>query len=236
MITIEKILQLSKSLYPRGRAFKIPEGSQLESLHIALGKSEVQAFNDASSVLYSILPDNSNFTVEDCRDWEHRLGMITNEAVSLSDRKSAIGRKISFPGVVKSRGHYLWLERQLRLAGFDVYVYENRFADYPSGYLTSPPEVVSVSTSFIDNFDYGEADYGEAEYGTIYFNLIANSITQIGDRFFNVGDNLKSTFFIGGPTIGSFANVDVNREKEFRQLILRTKPVQTIGFLFINYI
>ena len=52
---------------------------------------------------------------------------------------------------------------------------------------------------------------------------------------FDIGDNYKSTFFIGGAVLGDFANVPFQREKEFRQLVLKLKPDQTIAFIFINF-
>jgi hypothetical protein len=77
---------------------------------------------------------------------------------------------------------------------------------------------------------------GQQQLGYNWISLVANKITQIGDIGFDVGSKKRRTFFIGGETVGSFANVDANREKEFRELILKIKPVQTIGFLFINYV
>jgi len=54
--------------------------------------------------------------------------------------------------------------------------------------------------------------------------------------YFNIGSNLTSTFFIGGAVLGDFVNVDLLRRDEFRQLILKTKPVQTVGYLLVDYI
>ena len=76
MTTQQKIMALTRQLYPTGRAFKMPAGGWLEKLHHALGISEAKAYNDAVSLLNGLLPDNPNFTEEDASTWEVRLGMI----------------------------------------------------------------------------------------------------------------------------------------------------------------
>lgn len=229
----DKIISLTRQLYPTGRAFKMANDSYLESLHRSLGFSEDDAYVAALSTLNSLLPDNNNFTESDATDWERRLGMITNSSIPLEDRKLAIARKMAFPGKVPARQNYLFLEGQLRAAGFDVRVYENRFDDGAYGYITKYPDEI-IGT--IDQNQHGDFQHGDAQHGGFYSNLVANSIYEDVDADFNVGDNLRSTFFIAGDTVDTFANVDENRKLEFRQLILRLKPVQTVAYLFVNYV
>jgi len=133
MTTLTKIKKLGKTLYPTGRAFKIPFGGVLDKLNSALSESEQRAFDDAVSILDSALPDNDNFTTGDATDWERRLGLITNPAVPLSDRKLAIIRKIRHPGNIPARQNFLYLQGQLQDAGFNVFVFENRFPTYADG-------------------------------------------------------------------------------------------------------
>ncbi len=232
---IEKILSLTRQLYPTGRVFKMPKFGFLEKFHTALAASENAAYEDALSILGSLLPDNTNFTAQDASAWERRLGLITNDAVSLADRKAAIVRKINHPGTIPARQNYLYLQGQLQAAGFDVYVYENRFSDGMGGYVTESPLVVSGGMGG-SSYQYGPYQYGDIQYGGAFLNFVANYIDEKRDQVFDIGSNLKSTFFIGGNTLGSFANVDANRKNEFRQLILKIKPVQTVAYLFINYI
>lgn len=214
---------------------KITEGGLKEKLHRGLAQSEARAWDDAVSILDSALPDNANFTVDDAAAWERRLGLITNEAVSLADRKLAIIRKMNHPGTVPARENYRFLEKQLRDAGFDVYVHENRFSDGMGGYYTQNPLTLTGGVGG-GGSQYGDFQYGDSQYGQRYRNIIVNYIDEELDWKFNLGGSFKSTFFIGGVYVGTFASVDEDRKQEFRQLILRTKPTQTIGFLFINYI
>lgn len=224
----ELIRRLTRRLYPTGRAFKHPFAGFMDRLHATLSLSESRAYTAAIGFKDAILPDNDNFTADDATQWENRLGLITNPATALTDRKAAISRKISFPGRTPARGSYRWLERQLQLAGFDVYVHEN-----PSGL---DPVAVSGDGSIFEDTNHGEINHGEGDHGGHFNNIIANSITQDGDFNFDVGLNYRSTFFVGGAVLGTFANVAAERETEFRQLILKVKPVKNIGFLFINYI
>ena len=212
----------------------MPKDGFFEKMHVGLILSEVRAYEDGLSVLDSALPDNDNFTEEDATQWERRLGLISNSSVSLANRKLAITQKMAHPGDIYGRQHYLFLERELQAAGFDVYVYENRFPAYPDGYETQTPEEVT-GNSFTAS-QHGDFQHGDLQHGGSVYPLIANSIDSSIDSSFNLGANLRATFFIGGPTVGSYADVDSERELEFRQLILRVKPTHMIGILLINYV
>ena len=230
----EVLLKLSKQLYPNGRAFRVPVNGFHESLLIALAKSESKANEDARAILNSILPDNADFTEDDATDWERRLGLINSPSVDLEVRKLAIKRKMNFPGTQIVRCHYLWLQKMLQDAGFNVFVHENRFTDDGGlTYYTKSPEELGGTNYLIK---HGTINHGMVNHGGVYGNKVVNSIDENIDRTFAIGNNYKSTFFIGGESVGDSANVDVNRKLEFRELILKVKPVQTVAFLFINYV
>jgi len=236
MATGDKITQLTKQLYPKGRAFNMPVDSIFEKLHAAITLSEARAYNDSIATLNVILPDNMNFTADDATRWEERLGLITNTSVSLADRKLAIIRKINHPGTIPARQNWLYLQEQLQAAGFDVYVYENIFA----GTTMTPTDILGAAIVGIaehdPNLEHGQAEHGSIETGSVYEDCVANYIDELLDAWFDVGANLRNTFFIAGPYIDQFADVELIRKEEFRQLILKIKPVQTVGFLFINYV
>ena len=229
------ILKATKVLYPTGRAFKMPIGGYFEKLHKGLAASEARTYSDALSILNSALPDNSSFTADDATDWERRLGLISNASVPLDNRKLAIKRKMGVSNIA-ARQSYLFLENQLRAAGFDVYVYENRFLSGGSYITKTAVELVVAANGVIE---HGESEHGEYEHGDYNEGIItriANHIDEASDSSFSEGSNLRSTFFIGSTPIGMFADVDSDRKDEFRQLILRIKPVQMMGYLFINYV
>lgn len=230
--TTDKLTSLTKQLYPTGRAWKLPFDGVLDRLHKALYISEEQAYNDATSILNCILPDNANFTVQDANDWEIRLGLVPNNFISLDDRKLAIARKLNQPGIAPAKSNWRYLQKQLRDAGFDVYVHENIFLPGP---VTKTPFELTGDASFMSALQYGDGQYGDFQYGGKFTKFVANHISETLDWQYNL-TNLRKTFFIGGVNVGDFANVDVTRKDEFRQLILTIKPVHTVGFLLINYI
>ena len=251
--TKDQIKKLTRILYPTGRAYGMPAGGFFDKLHSGLAESEAKAYDDANAILSAILPDNDGFTVEDATDWEFRLGMITNPLVFLADRKLAILRKMNHPGDIPARQSWDFLEQSLQLAGFDVYVHENIPEQAPQSFISSDdlfemgddaemglPEMgnsVSLFPSFFNIAEMGDIEMGQIEMGEVSFNnKVANHIDEFFDSTFSTGANYRSTCFIGGQVEGTFANVDINRKKEFRQTILRIKPVQLVGFLLINYI
>jgi hypothetical protein len=235
MAVVDKIKTLTSQLLPTGRAFWNKKGGSFDKLLSGLAASEARAYSDAVSILDSAIPDNANFTAEDATLWEIRLGLITNPLVSLSDRKLAIQRKMNHPGTIKARQNFRYLQEQLQAAGFDVYVYENRFPDGFGGYVTKSPTAFSLLPYPIRYNQHGDFQHGQTNHGGSYSNKIANSVNGSDDLSFSISPNLRSTFFIGGPTPGSWAVVDNNRQIEFRQLVLRIKPVQTVAFLLINF-
>ena len=230
---IDDIIKLSKQLYPTGRAFKMPVDGYLDKLTYALSLSENKAYNDAVAIKSSILPDNADFTVDDATDWERRLGLIQSTA-SLSDRKLAIKRKMNHPGDISARQHYLYVEGQLQAAGFDVYVYENRFPDGGGGFDTQSPVDVFGGSGFL-NSQHGQFNHGMRNHGGTWGDIVVNNIDLSRDISFSVGNNLRSTFFICGNPIGTVAYVPATRRNEFRQLILKLKPAQSVAYLFIVY-
>jgi len=236
MATNDKILKLNRQLMPQGRAFKIPVDDPFDKLMQALAESETRAYDDAMSLLNSILPDNDEFTVDDAERWEERLGLISDSGVSLADRKLAIIRKMNHPGTIPARQSADYLEQQLQAAGFDVYVYYNNF----NGVTNTPTDILGPLITglwdFADDAEFGEVEFGNSETGSVFEDCVANYIDADLDAWFDVGDNLRNTFFIAGPYIDTFANVESVRENEFRQLILKLKPLQTVAFLFINYV
>lgn len=231
----DRIVNLSRILLPTGRAWRMSEKSNMQRLFKALAISEAQAFLDAGAIFNSLIPDNDAFSLDDATDWERRLGMISNPSAPFADRKLAILRKMAAPGVNPAKGNYLWIQQQLQDAGFNVWLHENIFPVYPSGYISVPPSTL-YGTANLKYVQYGQVNYNQRQAGTYYNNKIANSIYQEQDNSFDLGGSYDSTFFIGGQVLGTYASILSVRELEFRQLILNLKQVQNVGFLFVNYV
>ena len=220
---ILKLLALTKQLYPDGRAFWIKRGGIFHKLHEGLAQSEGQTYIDLVGLLNTILPDNSSFTDQYATKWERALGLYSNSSLSLDERKEAIQRKMNYPGGIYGRQSRVYIEYSLRKAGFDVYVHENIPTTDP---VTAIHDLVIHDATTFDHI------------GLSGYSLIANYIDETKDSGYIAGNigGIKQTFFIGGSTIGTLANVPVSRKNEFRELILKLKPAQMLGYLFINYV
>ncbi len=252
----EKILKLTRQLYPKGRAFLMPKDEYLEQLHNGLAVSEAQFYEDSLSTLDHILADNANFTADDATIWESRLGLITNTSLSLSIRKAAILRKYNHPGTIPARQNWEFLQNQLQAAGFDLYVHPNATPQTLAAVLGISAGVGQMGQNQLDDAQLGsvyaiyssfyeQVQLNDLQMGFGGFQLnqplgfnqtVANYIDYQKDVHFVLGGTVKNCFFIGGSTFGSFANVDSTRREELRQLILRIKPVESVAYLLVNYI
>jgi hypothetical protein len=232
MSVADDIKALTKQLLPTGRAFRLKGWG--DALNKAIAGSELALYEDATSILDSLMPDTDRFDADDCTNWERILGVATNAGNTLPERRAAIYRKMSNPGENPAKGHYLTMQEQLQLAGFSVYVHENMFPTYPDGWESVSPSSLYGTANLVP-VQYGQSQYGQRQYGYFYNNKIANSIYQSVDNSFQLGGEYNSTFFIGGQTLGTYANVPASREIEFRQLVLTLKQTQAIALIFINY-
>jgi hypothetical protein len=226
---------LTKQLYPTGRAFYIPERGTFEKLHKGLNTSMIRSVQSAKGTINAALPDNDEFTDQDATLLESKYGLFINPATSLTNRKKAILRKMAYPSNIPARQNRVFLEDQLRLAGFDIRLYENKFLEGGAYVTKTPDEVAALSTTATQHG--GTSQHGAGtQHGSSGFNVIANA--DRGPESYNIGGdtNLWATFFIGGDNLGDMATVPQEREKEFRELVLKLKPAHTVAYLFIKFI
>jgi len=228
-------INLTKQLYPTGRAFYLPENGTFEKFHKGINTSLIRAEEDVVSVINKSIPDNDEFLEADATLLEIKLGLFINPVTSLENRKKAILRKMAYPANIKARQHPLFIETQLRLAGFDVRVYENRFIEGGEIVYKTPDQISALS---LNNTQHADDTYhgDNTVHGSEGFRVIANS-TDASESYSIGGDeNLWATFYISGDTVSSTATVPQEREKEFRELVLKLKPAHTVAFLFVNFI
>lgn len=225
---LDILRDLSVQLYPTGRAWYRPENGAFQNFHDAVNISFVRLLEDMQSFIDSTFPDNPNFTVDDAALWEFRLGLITNTSISLEDRKQALIRKLGHPNNIKARQHPFFIQEQLQLAGFDVYVHENTIP------YQTPEDINSVSPD--ENQHGGDSQHGDGfSHGGNNFDVIANSIEPSEQYSVGGNANLWATFFIGGQVLGDMATVPASRLREFKELVIKLKPAHTVAFTFINY-
>lgn len=226
--TLSSIMsELASQLYPTGRAFYMLKGFVMDKIHLAFNMSFIRIINDCQSTIDSAFPDNENFNEDDCELWEYRFGIVTDLTLSVSDRRKAIYRRMSRGRNVPARQHKSYIEYQLQLAGFDVYVHENTKP------FRTPQEV--ISTAIVSVQHGGDTQHGiGTQHGGGSSQVIANSHKP--NESYSVGANrLWATFFIGGAILGETANIPPKREEEFRELVLKLKPAHLVAFTFINF-
>jgi hypothetical protein len=215
-------------------------GGILHRLHEGIAVVQDDFWSDSLSILDSVLADNSNFTIDDAHDWYRRLGIYDSGLVPLADMMLHINQKLNYPGeMVYGRSTRAFIEQQLRDAGFDVHVYENRFPDGLGGYITrSPADILGVSVgeaTYGDLIEYDDTEY-DGDWIDAGVTLCVNYLEEDKDAIFDIGSNYRSTFYVAGATVDAFASVPIDRKIEFRQLLLQIKPAQTVGILFVNYV
>lgn len=233
MTIFQQIQALTRQLLPTGRAWRTTLNGWHYTLIQALAISETKAFTDATGIYDSLLPDNANFTVDDASAWEGRLGMIQSTA-PLAIRMQAILQKMNYPGQILGRQHYLCLQSMLQLAGFNVWVYENIFQ--PGNTTQNPVTVFGGGGEVFTQYNNTGLQYGQKQYGGQWGDVIANSIDPGVDATFNIGSNLRATFFICGPTLGAPAYIPAIQRSQFRQLVLQLKRVTRVAYVNAVYV
>lgn len=234
MTKIDQIHKILKQLQPRGRAFEVKKGTNIDRLFSVFATMIGGHANDVESILNEILPDNPYWTPEICAKWEKRLGMVVqSNAVPVADRIQSIFRKYNHPSTILARQSVDYMQNELQLAGFPVFVHENIPRSYPQNFVGSNVTGIAVTSATTEHSP--DIVHGNVTFGSLWENVVANHIDESRDAWFDVGSNTSDIFYIGGQNIGDFQTIDINRKNEFRQLILKLKPVTNTAILFINY-
>jgi hypothetical protein len=227
----QRLLKLTKQLYPIARAWIMRKDSIFEKIHEALAYSESRVRQTIEEIRYSLIPDNDVFSDADATNWERALGLYNQSVVSLATRKETIYRKMRHPGTILGRQNYLYIQGQLQAAGFDCYVHENRFGD--------PPAIYEFISAIYNEVRYGEVVYGYDGGSFADFQPVANYIDETKDAGYDPGNaqHQRYLFFIGGASFPDPAPIQQERRAEFRELILRLKPAHTaVGLLLADYV
>lgn len=208
----------------------VKTGGILYRLHRAIGTIQQQVYNDALQIQNDMLPDNPLFTEQDAHDWYRRLGIYDSGSVSFADMKAAITQKMSWPVTPLNKQNAAYIQAQLQLAGFNVYVYENKFP----GPLT-PGEVMNNThgRSISGYFQSGQNQSGQLDgYGAV--SKIFNYLEP--EKDIDAPLTLRSLFYISGNPITTVAEVPAARQTEFRQLVLNLKAAQMMAVCFIEFV
>jgi hypothetical protein len=221
------LMKLTRSLYPTGRAFRIPREGNLEAIHAGLAISEQEAIDALLTIFDSLLADNENFDEELASLWERRLGIISSPFTSLEDRRAAIRRKYNKGlGLNRAKLARSRMEAQLQAANFNLNVFENLAGNSPND---------DIGT-LVGLYQHGQRQHGQQTSGGLTgLDIIANHIEPSRDLNFQIG-NPRRLFYVGGPTFPEFVDVPESRYLELRQLIMSIKPLHMVGILLVNIV
>jgi uncharacterized protein YmfQ (DUF2313 family) len=220
MINENDILKLKKQLLPTGRAFNCAPDSNFETLLLGGSTAEATAFNDSLNIIEGLFSDNDNFLESDCERWENIFGIYSSVNDTLANRKLAIMRRMAFFSNVKGRQSKVYLQYALQLAGFDCYIFEY---DYIKDKITT---IAHANNTFHSNSSYLGSSVIPSHTG-----YIMNCVEQSEENDLVItNDNLKTMFWIAGADF-SYFEVPIEREIEFRNIVLRIKPLHTIAIL-----
>ena len=240
----DNILYAFKQLFPKGRAFRVPDGGDLENfLKALIGDSGVassltQVNLDEMNIMDVLIPDNANFTLADAHDWYRRLGLYDTGTITLSNMKLAILQKMSWAINASNQQTATYIQAQLHAAGFtSCNVFKNTFGS--GGEAIDPGAYISESLEpcVCGEIQSGQSQFGQNATNGYSFTKIANYIEESKDIGVVI-TNYRSTFYvataISGGTI-TYATVPTAQKQQFRQLLIQLKAQQLVGLLFINY-
>lgn len=213
----DKINTLSNQLYPTGRAFWKKKNSIFDKVHEALALSESRVENDILNIQNDILADSVNMSETALELWENVFGLDAKGTIA--ERLQIVYQRQIFPNNVLARQSLQFIQSQLQLAGFNVFLHKQN---------TSPNSAI-----------YGLFQYGQKKYGELVdsFQIITNHVDEnkeVPFNFTSIGE--KYIFYIGGENIGDYAEISVDLKNTFRELILLLKPAHSVAVLNINYI
>jgi hypothetical protein len=213
----EPINTLSSQLYPSGRAWWKQKDGIFDKVHQALALSESRVENDILNLQYDILADSVNISISAIERWEYVFGIKANGTTA--DRLSMIYQRQMFPNNILARQSKSFIEQQLRLAGYNVFIHLN--------YITPNSAIYGL-------FNYGQKNYGEI---ASTYTIVSNEIDETKEVLYSISTiGEKNIFYIGGENYGDYADVPAALKNQFRELVLRLKPAHSVAILNINYI
>lgn len=214
---IEEFSAMNRELYPTGRAWWKPKGSVFEKLHEALVIQESKVASEIIDIQYNFFADSTLISDSAISQWMSIFGIVSNG--TRDDKIALIKQAQCYPNGVFARQSSSFIENQLQIAGFDVYLHYNP---------THNPNAAV----------YGLQTYGSSVYAEEgdTFTVVANNVDEALDSSFQIANGTTNLFYIGGAVFGDYVDMPIERKNEFRELVLRLKPAHSVAVLYINYV
>lgn len=249
------IRDITEKLFPTGRAHKV--GKVGEDMRLALSDG-VERVNDAiDNLTHGVLPDNPNFNIDWCLRHERVYGLSVYPSDTLQIRVARILSHITpYPKDVGVLSLQV-LQDEIDAAGWAgvLYIHENLGGLYPQDVLPQLSYPMQSGDGQLGDFQLGGYDYandysqfyqwfqladfqlGGGMLGTVpqFNNKIANSLQWFDDLFVNLSP-IENTFYVCGQNLGDIVVLPQSDEIPLRQLLLDIKPLNSVGFLLIEYV
>lgn len=249
------IRDITEKLFPTGRAHKV--GDVGSNMRLALSDGVERVNDSIDNLIDGVLPDNPNFTIDWCLRHEKMYGLSVYPGDTLQTRVARILSHITpYPqdvGVLSLQS----LQDEIDNAGWAgvLYIHENLSGLYPHEVLPQLSYPVQSGDGQLADFQLGGHDYandysqfyqwfqladfqlGGGMLGNIpqFNNKIANSLSRFDDLFVNLSP-IENTFYVCGQNLGDIVVLPQSDEIPLRQLLLDIKPLNSVGFLLIEYI
>ena len=221
-----------------------------------------RVYSDVNALLDQKYPDNANFNEDDVTNWERIFGIVPSQGATFEERKEVVYARYRYPNGIQERGHYKFIQDQLQLNGFDLYIHENRFNSVTSqstlgqvrlgqarlgdfnaledafNGIEPPVGFTEYCANFIDPAD--DADIYTPSGGITSGSRLGGARLGIATLRNEPGVNrqaqLRSMFFVGSETFISPVDIPAYRQDELRILLLKLKPAHSVGVLYINWV
>jgi len=236
--------RLVRQLLPKGlRNFKI--GGFAEKVYTSISDCFDVFLTDLEDVRAVNYSATSKYNTTETANWERKLWIAEKgNEVELYIRKAIIERKHK-ESVYQGRNSAAYIQHVLNDSGFpDARVIENLFWDADeSEFKGVNPYFTDVDVHFGDeDLTFNDSVFGH--FGDIGITqVVANTILpEDGDQniIFPLSETqLKSTFIITGASgelsIENILSIPQEKEREFRNLIMLSKPAHSLAFLNVEY-
>lgn len=171
-------------------------------------------------------------------DLEKEFGLAFDSSLTDQERRD---RVLSAKTANKGDGTDTFMQTKLQESGFDLFVYQNEPAVYPSLILES-------GFNALCGFQTSVCGHEDAVCGKTSGELVVNGISLFEDKFVIPvsSDYWHLVFFIGGPAVRDgvtneilsieTASIPISRQAELIGLIIKYKPLHSWCGLLVGFI
>lgn len=241
------MISMFKHLLPTGRAWSLTTSKPLREFFNALSPMVDDVKTEADDTYSEWLPKTTTSLTE----WEAQFGLYSGKLTEAQ-------RRTRLEAAWKNNGGQApaYIQEQLRLNGFDVYVHEwwQPGTEAPVGVneqtpARNPLTVLNAQyAATVPGVDCGEplaqcgeefAECGNTAGGLVGYPLVNKFVYDSDDVGYTVpsdSDYWPYFMYVGGPNFGDIAEVSAIRRYEFEALLLKIRPAHLWIGVIVRYV